>query len=302
MAGLTAGGLNAGIQTGFDPGATATGALQGAAIGAAGGLAFGVTAGGIAAFLPGGVATGAVAFGVGGVASDITSQFVGIGLGVQDIYDPRRTVFAGAVSAVGGGFLGRADRSLLGLAQRGPALGKFVTAYRSKFGTREINIIRGGIFEDVVGDFLSASAFRNIQRQVTIRPLTARGALAKRSFRGDFLADDPATLLPSVVEAKSSYSASLTRPNQSRGFQVFGRNGGIVRGNGGGRAFPNGTQLPASPVRVIRPQNLPLAYRIQFGQSLNQALTRFHFQYLVTRSYVPGLVAGSSAAPILTQE
>ena len=299
VGGATAGGLNAGVQTGFtDAGAIGQGALYGGVTGAAGGLAFGLTAGGAAAFLPGGIASGAFAFGVGRVASDLAAQGTGYALGLQDGIDLRRTAFSGVTSAIGGGFLGRSDRSLLGLAQRGPALGRFVKTYNSRYGTRDVNNLRGSIFDDVVGDYLHASGLRNIQRQVTIRPTTARGGPAKKSFRSDYLADDPTVSAPRVVEAKSSSSATLTR-NQKRYFPVFGRNGGVVRGANGGSAFPAGSRLPASNVQVIRPTNLPTSFRAQFGQQLNRGLTDFYFQYVVGRSHVPGLAGVASASSSL---
>ena len=116
------------------------------------------------------------------------------------------------------------------------------------------------------------SCLIDLQSEVTIRPFVdGSGTLATKSFRADRLGIDTQTFTARPLEFKSSFRAPFTK-NQRQDFPLFEQFGGQVRGHGGGLAFPQGTALDPSRVLISRPQDLPRAARIQFGQDLRDAL------------------------------
>lgn len=62
--------------------------------------------------------------------------------------------------------------------------------------------------------------------------------------------DDTGNLL--LTEFKSSPTAGFT-PNQTTGYPLIQQSGGQIIGGNGGALYPAGTQIPPTPVNVLRP-------------------------------------------------
>ncbi|MFC7774002.1 DUF6443 domain-containing protein [Flavobacterium sp. GCM10027622] len=120
-----------------------------------------------------------------------------------------------------------------------------VSSTASKANTLKANRAQGAGFEKQVQSQLEGAG-NQVAPQVTIE--AANGT----RVRPDFLTVDAEGTI-GVTEAKSSATAPLT-PNQKTGFPSIEQFGGTVIGNNGNSiGLPAGTQIPPTPVKIVRP-------------------------------------------------
>jgi len=105
------------------------------------------------------------------------------------------------------------------------------------------NQAAGAAFEQVVGASLEESGL-TVGQQITVE--TQSGVRT----RLDFLTQDPVTGEIGCIECKASATARLTT-NQTAAFPEIGQTGGKIVG-AGKSGFPGGTQIPSTPVQIIR--------------------------------------------------
>lgn len=114
--------------------------------------------------------------------------------------------------------------------------------------------LTGSNFERRVGQRLqTVEGQSDVVEQVTIRPFRdAQGTLAPRNarVRADFLGRDATAVR--VTDAKASGSAPFTA-NQTRGYPLIEKYGGVVVGSKGGALYPAGTIIPPTKIDVYRP-------------------------------------------------
>ena len=111
-----------------------------------------------------------------------------------------------------------------------------------------INNAKGLAFE--MWGQAAISPFTKYIPQVSVRPLTAGGALADFRVRLDALTMAGGKY--GGVEYKSSFGAELTG-NQARGIPLIRQYGAVVVGDNGGPAHPSGLLLPPFNVTLVRP-------------------------------------------------
>jgi hypothetical protein len=95
-----------------------------------------------------------------------------------------------------------------------------------------------------------------VRTQVTIRPRLDNGQLADYTVRVDDLGRNRTTGAIELIDAKSSDTAGLTT-NQTKGYPLIERNGGVVVADNGGARYPNGFVIPRTRVQFITPRVLP---------------------------------------------
>jgi hypothetical protein len=116
------------------------------------------------------------------------------------------------------------------------------------------NFANGRAFEQQGLNYLEGVQ-NDIAPQVSVRPYLDNGDLANYRVRLDAIGTDDAGNLK-LTDFKSSETAGFTT-NQTRGYPLLGRNGGVVVGNSGGDFYPPGTQIPPTPVGIITPADIP---------------------------------------------
>lgn len=118
------------------------------------------------------------------------------------------------------------------------------------------NAKQGKHFEQVVGEHLKANGHTDIAPQVTVRPNVANASGEKPgNVRLDFVSKNDKNEI-SLTDAKSSSTAKQTN-NQKLGYPLIEQNGGVVTGTNGEQfGLPAGTQIPPTPVSIIRPEDL----------------------------------------------
>jgi RHS repeat-associated protein len=120
-----------------------------------------------------------------------------------------------------------------------------VSSTASKANTLKANRAQGANFESQVQSQLEGGG-NQVAPQVTIE------ASDGTRTRPDFMTVSPEGTI-GITEAKSSATAPLT-PNQATAFPLIEQNGGTVRGNNGNSiGLPAGTQIPPTPIKVVRP-------------------------------------------------
>lgn len=110
------------------------------------------------------------------------------------------------------------------------------------------NAIKGEVFEQEGLDNLQG----DFQSQVSVRPYTESGGLSSRVRLDAFGINEAGDL--QLIDFKSSQTAHLT-PNQEVSYPLLEKYGGQVVGNNGGATYPDGFQIPPTPVTIIRPGN-----------------------------------------------
>jgi RHS repeat-associated protein len=118
------------------------------------------------------------------------------------------------------------------------------------------NNAAGQAFEEKAAG-LTNDIFSDQANQITIRPNIAPNTPgpASSNFRIDTLNQSRLTSTFELVEAKGSATAPLSK-NQIPGFQLVEEFGGTVQGRPGAPVFPGGTQIPPTPVTVLRQNEL----------------------------------------------
>jgi hypothetical protein len=122
-----------------------------------------------------------------------------------------------------------------------------------------INAQNGAEFQARVANY-GKDTLEHFQEEVSVRPyMDADGNLASFRVRLDGLGLDSETENYGLLDAKSSETAPLT-PNQTVGYPLISQYGGKVVGNAGNPYYPPGTEIPPTPVQIIKPNDLPEGY------------------------------------------
>jgi RHS repeat-associated protein len=116
------------------------------------------------------------------------------------------------------------------------------------------NFANGKAFEQQGLNYLEGVQ-NDVAPQVSVRPYTDSGDLADYRVRLDAIGTDDAGNL-NLTDFKSSDTAGFS-PNQANGYPLLQNNGGQVVGNNGLPFYPPGTQIPPTPVNIIRPGDIP---------------------------------------------
>jgi hypothetical protein len=112
------------------------------------------------------------------------------------------------------------------------------------------NAANGSAFEQTGLDYLE-TVQDNVADQVSVKPYLDNGELADYRVRLDAIGTDESGDI-ALTDFKSSETAGFT-PNQTEGYPLLERNGGEVVGAKGGQLYPAGTQIPPTPVDILRP-------------------------------------------------
>jgi hypothetical protein len=122
---------------------------------------------------------------------------------------------------------------------------------RTKQTIMRQNAAQGKAFEQKGLAYLKTQQ-NDVEDQVSIRPYNDDGTLANYRVRVDAVGtDDDGTY--HLTDFKSSDTAGFT-PNQTTGYPLLEKNGGVVVG---GDAYPAGTQIPPTAVDVLTPNDIP---------------------------------------------
>jgi hypothetical protein len=125
---------------------------------------------------------------------------------------------------------------------------------RTKQTIMRQNAAQGKAFEQKGLAYLKTQQ-NDVEDQVSIRPYNDDGTLANYRVRVDAVGtDDDGTY--HLTDFKSSDTAGFT-PNQTTGYPLLEKNGGVVVGDNGGDAYPAGTQIPPTAVDVLTPNDIP---------------------------------------------
>jgi len=123
-----------------------------------------------------------------------------------------------------------------------------------KPSTIKQNAAQGKAFEQKGLDYLKTKE-SNVRPQVSIRPYNKDGTLANYRVRVDAIGTDQNGDI-ALTDFKSSETAGFTQ-NQKDGYPLIENYGGEVVGDNGGSFYPAGTQIPPTPVSVLKPSNIP---------------------------------------------